>query len=123
MITSSVTVSENKVWSHIKYYYEINAWFPKNIVFVNAAAFNALPPETQTAVLQASEAAQTRGWALSLAANLDATNDLKSNGIKVERIPRELEVKLKRLGEKFSREWVRSVGNEANTIFVPYYAQ
>ena len=123
MITSSVTGSENKVWSHIKHYYEINAWFPKNIVFVNAAAFKALAPEMQTSVLQASEAAQTRGWALSLAANLDATNDLKSNGIKVERIPRELEVKLKRLGEKFSREWVRSVGNEANTIFVPYYAQ
>ncbi|HEY3047421.1 MAG TPA: hypothetical protein VGJ72_08150 [Polaromonas sp.] len=24
---------------------------------------------------------------------------------------------------QFSREWVRSVGNEANDIFVPYYIQ
>ncbi len=123
MITSSVTGSENKVWSHIKHYYEINAWFPKNIVFVNAAAFKALPLDMQAALLQAADAAQTRGWALSQVANLDATNDLKNNGIKVERIPRELDIKLKRLGEKFSREWVRSVGNEANTIFIPYYAK
>lgn len=25
------------------------------------------------------------------------------------------------MGEKFSREWVRTVGNEANDIFIPYY--
>ena len=30
---------------------------------------------------------------------------------------------LKRLGERFSREWVQSVGNEANKIFIPYYFQ
>jgi TRAP-type transport system periplasmic protein len=123
MITSSVTGSENKVWSHIKYYYEINAWFPKNIIFVNTAAFNALPADIQKEVMLAAEAAQTRGWAMSQAANIDATNDLKTNGIKVDRIPRDLENKLKRLGEKFSREWVRTVGNDANAIFVPFYTQ
>ncbi len=123
MITSSVTGAENKVWSHIRYYYEINAWFPKNIVFVNAAAFNALSAQQQTAVLVAADKAQTRGWAMSQVAHTEATNILKTNGIKVERIPRDLEARLKRLGEKFSREWVRSVGNEANTIFVPFYAQ
>ncbi len=123
MITSSVTGAENKVWSHIKYYYEINAWFPKNIVFVNAAAYKALPAEQQKAVMAAADKAQTRGWSMSQLANTEATNMLKTNGIKVERIPRDLEVRLKRLGEKFSREWVNSVGNEANTIFVPFYAQ
>jgi TRAP-type transport system periplasmic protein len=123
MITSSVTGSENKVWSHIKYYYEINAWFPKNIVFVNAAAFNALPADTQKEVVLAAEAAQVRGWAMSQAANIDAMNELKANGIKIDRAPRDLENRLKRLGEKFSREWVSSVGNDANTIFVPFYTQ
>ena len=123
MITSSVTGSENKVWSHIKYYYEVNAWFPKNIVFVNAEVFNALPADMQRKVVTAADAAQTRGWAMSQVANADATADLRANGIKVDRIPRDLESKLKRLGEKFSREWVRSVGNEANTIFVPFYTQ
>jgi TRAP-type transport system periplasmic protein len=88
MITSSVTGSENKVWSHIKYYYEINAWFPKNIVFVSAAAFNALPADIQKEVMLAADAAQTRGWAVSQAANIDAMNELRANGIKVDRVPR-----------------------------------
>ena len=123
MITSSVTGVENKVWSHIKYYYEINAWFPKNIVIVNAAAFNALPLDIQKTVLKAAEIAQANGWAMSQKSATDATNELISNGIKVDRIPYEVEIKLKRLGEKLSREWVRSVGNEASIIFVPYYTQ
>lgn len=123
MITSAVTGVENKVWGPIKYYYEINAWFPKNIVFVNAKTFDALKPAQQQAVMKAAAEAETRGWALSQAAMLQATDELRQHGIKVDRAGRELDNEIKRLGEKFAREWIRSVGNEANRIFVPYYTQ
>lgn len=121
MITSAVTGVENKVWGPIKYYYEINAWYPKNIVFVNKASFDALTPDARTAVAQAAIAAEKRGWSASEAAATSATKELQANGIKVERISVDLEIDLKRIGERFSREWVRSVGNPASDIFVPYY--
>lgn len=123
MITSAVTGVENKVWGPIKYYYEINAWFPKNIVFVNAKAFGALDREQQKAVLKAASDAELRGWARSQAAMVDATSQLREHGIHVERVSREFDSEIKRLGERFSREWIRSVGNEANRLFVPYYSQ
>lgn len=121
MITSALTGVENKVWGQIKYYYEINAWFPKNAVFVNNKAFDALPPATRTAVTKAAGEAETRGWASSTALATSATEELRANGVKIDRIPPDVEQEIKRMGEKFSREWVRSVGNEANAIFVPYY--
>jgi TRAP-type transport system periplasmic protein len=121
MITSAVTGAENKVWGEIKYYYEINAWFPKNIVYVNAKAFSALPAPTQKAVLEAAAIAEQRGWQMSQKAAADSTEELRANGVKIERIPREIEMALKRLGEKFSREWVSSVGQDATAIFTPYY--
>lgn len=123
MITSAVTGVENQVWGPIKYYYEINAWFPKNVVFVNAKAFAALKPAAQKAMLQAAAAAETRGWARSQSAMVDSTNELRAHGIKIERVSRDFDGEIKRLGEKFSREWIRSVGNEANKIFIPYYTQ
>ena len=123
MITSALTGVENKVWGPIKYYYEINAWFPKNVVFVSSKAFDSLKPETRTAVLKAAGEAETRGWQASQALASSATDELRQNGIKIERIPPDLEQEIKRMGERFSREWVRSVGNEANDIFVPYYVQ
>ncbi len=121
MITSALTGVENKVWGKIKYYYEINAWFPKNVVFVSSKAFESLKPDTRAAVLTAAGDAETRGWAASQALATSATEELRANGVKIERIPADVEQEIKRMGERFSREWVSSVGNEANTIFVPYY--
>ena len=123
MITSALTGVENKVWGNIKHYYEINAWFPKNVVFVNTKAFDVLKPDTRAAVLKAASDAETRGWAASQSLALSATEELRANGVKIERIPPDVDTEIKRMGEKFSREWVRSVGTEANSIFVPYYIQ
>jgi TRAP-type transport system periplasmic protein len=121
MITSAVTGAENKVWGDIKYYYEINAWFPKNIVYVNLKAFNALSAPTQQAVTDAAAQAEVRGWAMSEQAAANSTQELRANGVKIERTPRDIDGALKRLGEKFSREWVTSVGHDANAVFTPYY--
>lgn len=123
MITSAVTGVENRVWDQIGFYYGINAWFPKNIVFVNVKAFDALPAPSQEAVNQAAARAEARGWAQSEAVANESTQELQRRGIKVGRVPVSFEAELKRLGEKFSREWVKSVGTEANLIFVPYYLQ
>lgn len=121
MITSAVTGVENKVWGPMKYYYEINAWYPKNIVFVSQRSFDALPAAARAAVQKSAAEAEARGWAASEAAALSSTKELQANGMKVERISTEIEIDLKRIGERFSREWVRSVGHPASDIFVPYY--
>lgn len=121
MITSAVTGVENRVWGGLTHYYELNAWFPKNIVFVNARAFDALPPAVREAVLRAAATAEERGLVASRYAAAQATEELRRNGMKVEPVPFQLNRDLKRLGEKFSREWVASVGNAANEIFIPFY--
>ena len=123
MLTSAVTGAENKVWSHLRCYYEINAWFPKNIVFVNAAALQVLPASSREALLKVAAVAEVRGWAASEAAAAASVDELRRNGMKIERVPREFNASIKRLGERFSLEWLRQVGGEANHIFVPYFAQ
>lgn len=121
MITSAVTGVENQVWGGLKHYYELNAWFPKNIVFVNARAFAALPAAWQQALVRAAADAEARGFAASRRAAHEATEELRRNGIQVAPVPFELGRDLKRLGEKFSREWVAAVGHAANDIFIPFY--
>ena len=121
MITSAVTGVDNKVWYGLKYFYDINAWFPKNIVFVNARAFDALDPANRKVLLKAADAAEARGWAASAAAASEAVEQLRRNGMKIERASAEVLMEIKILGERFSLEWVRQVGSEANTIFIPYF--
>lgn len=123
MITSAVTGVENKVWGQIGHYYTINAWFPKNIVFANLKAVQSLSPAVRQALLAAAAEAEARGWALSEQVADASTRELTHQGMKVGRVSPSFEAELKRMGERFSREWVQSVGNEANVIFVPYYFQ
>ena len=92
-------------------------------MFVNLKAFDALPPAARQAVLNTAGEAELRGWAKSQEEADSATRKLKAEGMQVDRVPSSFDAELKRYGERFSREWVRSVGNEANSIFVPYYFQ
>ncbi|MEX1165811.1 MAG: TRAP transporter substrate-binding protein [Hydrogenophaga sp.] len=123
MITSAITGVENRVWEHVRYYYPINAWIPKNTVFVNLKAFEGLKPDIQKALLDAAQRAETRGWALSQALEASSTAELARQGIVVETLPFLFSADFKRLGESFSLEWLRSVGPDANKIFIPYYTQ
>ena len=121
MITSAVTGVENRVWEHVRYYYEINAWYPKNIVLVNQRRFNALPAETRAAVLRAAESAEQRGWAASEQAARDSVETLRRNGVKIASTPPGLEREIQRIGERFSSEWVKAVGADALEVFIPYF--
>lgn len=49
MITSAVSGAENRVWGRMKFYYDIKAWLPKNIVMARRAALDALAPSERDA--------------------------------------------------------------------------
>ncbi len=121
MISSAVTGVENKVWTHLKYFYEINAWTPKNAVIVNAAALAKLSDAERRALRDAAAVAEERGWGMSRAAAQSAVQALKSNGVKVESMPSNLEREFTRLGERFSREWIREAGGQAGELFTNFF--
>ncbi|MFN3417579.1 MAG: TRAP transporter substrate-binding protein [Caldimonas sp.] len=123
MITSAVTGVENQVWGAAKHYYDINAWIPKNIVFVRADRLEALTPPAREAVLAAARSAEARGWAASRELARSSVLELQRQGVQVDPVHPHLSRDLKRLGERFSLEWIRAVGREANEIFIPYYTQ
>ncbi len=123
MITSAITGVDNQMWTQVKNYYEINAWYPKNITFVNAKAFDALPVQTQSNITQACLFAESRGWAESEQLAVESTENLRRRGMKIERVAPEFLTELKRMGERFSLEWIKQVGLEANHIFIPYFTK
>jgi TRAP-type C4-dicarboxylate transport system substrate-binding protein len=123
MITSAVTGVENQVWNHLHYYYELNAWFPKNMVYVNAGAWQQLRLDQRAAVQSAAQAAEARGWSRSEELAREATARLRAQGMVVDRVPEDFERHLKRLGERFTREWIHQVGHQANDVFIPYFTE
>jgi TRAP-type C4-dicarboxylate transport system substrate-binding protein len=65
MMTSPSTGVSSQAWDYTSVYVDVNAWLPKNVVFVNTEALNALPEDQRTALLEAAATAEARGWEMS----------------------------------------------------------
>ena len=53
---------DTKACETMTYFYDTQAWLPKNVTFMNKAAFDRLDKPTQEALLRVAAAAEARGW-------------------------------------------------------------
>ena len=87
-MTSSATGYDSKAWETMAYFYDAQAWIPKNITFVNTAAFDRLDQPAQDALLKAAAAAEARGWQVSQEKTRWYVDQLAKNGMRVVRAER-----------------------------------
>ncbi|MDY0048176.1 MAG: TRAP transporter substrate-binding protein [Thauera propionica] len=119
-LTSSATGYDTKSWEQLTYYYDIQAWLPKNIVFVSKKAFDALDQPSRDALLKAAAAAEERGWKVSEEKTAWYIDQLKTNGIKVQPAPAALQAELLKVGERMTAEWVEKAGPDGQAILDAY---
>ncbi len=115
-MTSGATGVDSKLYEHLKFYYDVQAWLPKNAVIVNKKAFDALDKPTQDAVLKAAADAETRGWAESRKVNTDTLNTLKANGMTIAPPSAQLKADLQKVGETMVKEWLEKAGPEGKAM-------
>jgi TRAP-type C4-dicarboxylate transport system substrate-binding protein len=115
-ISSGSTGYDVKVWEFIKYFYDAQAWLPKNMVFVNAEAFGKLAKPEQDAVLKASADAEKRGWAESEKQAQFYLEEFKKKGMTVEKPSPEFEAGLKKIGQQIAADWAKAAGEDGQKI-------
>jgi TRAP-type C4-dicarboxylate transport system substrate-binding protein len=120
MMSSGSTGWDSKLYEHVKYWYDTQAWLPKNAVLVNKKAFDALDKPTQDAVLKAGAAAEERGWAASKRANLETLEKLKANGMQILPPPPQLKADMKKVGDTMLKEWLDKAGPEGKQLVDAY---
>jgi TRAP-type C4-dicarboxylate transport system substrate-binding protein len=119
-MTSGATGVDSKLFEHLKYYYDVQAWLPKNAVIVNKRAFDALDKPTQDAVLKAAAAAEARGWTESRKVNDDTLATLRKNGMEVLPPSAQLKADMKRVGDTILKEWLDRAGAEGKALLDAY---
>ena len=115
-MTSGATGVDSKLYENLKYYYDTQAWLPKNAVLVNKKAFDALDKPTQDAVLKAAADAEVRGLAASKKVNVDTLEKLKSFGVQVLPPSPQLKADLKKVGDTMLKEWLEKAGPEGKAL-------
>jgi len=115
-MSSGSTGFDSKTYEHIKYWYDTQAWLPKNAVLVNKKAFDALDKPTQDALLKAGADAEARGLAASKKANGDTLDKLKAAGMNILPPSATLKADMKKVGDVMLKEWLDKAGPEGQQL-------
>ena len=115
-ITSGSTGYDTKAWEVVKNFYDTQAWLPKNVIFANKKAFDALDKASQEAVRKAAAAAETRGWKVSEEKTAWYLGELKKNGMNVAPPSAQLKADFRKIGQTITDEWLKTAGPDGKAI-------
>ncbi|MFV0662702.1 TRAP transporter substrate-binding protein [Denitromonas sp.] len=121
-ITSSSTGYDSKSWEQLSHYYDVQAWLPKNMVFVSQKVFDGLDAGTRDALLKAAAAAETRGWKVSEEKTTWYIDQLKKTGMQVLLPSDALRGDLKKVGDTMTADWLARAGADGKAILDAYRA-
>jgi TRAP-type C4-dicarboxylate transport system substrate-binding protein len=119
-MTSGATGYDSKVWESLSHFYDTQAWIPKNITFVNKAAFDALDKPAQEAVLKAARTAEERGWKTAQEKTKWYVEQMVSKGMKVQPPSADLKAGLQKVGEQLTADWLKKAGPDGQAIVDAY---
>lgn len=123
MITSGATGVDSQVWEQVKNFYDVQAWLPKNMVFVNKRAWDGLDAKTQEAITKAAAAIEDKGWAMSEELASGYLKTLAENGMTVAKPSAQLASDMTAIGDKMTAEWEAGAGDTGKAIIADYRAK
>ena len=116
MISSGSTGYDRKIWEHVKYWYDVQAWLPKNMVVVNKDAWGKLDKEIQGVVLEAAAQAEKDGWAKAEELANWYKEQLAANGMEISGPSDQLRKDFMSIGETMTSEWLGKAGAEGQAV-------
>ena len=122
-MSSGSTGYDSKTYESVKYWYDTQAWLPKNAIIVNKKAFDALDAPTQAALTKAAADAEVRGWKLSEDKNEFYKKALAEKGMNILAPPAKLVSDMKQVGTIMLADWQKKAGAEGQVIVSSFKAE
>jgi TRAP-type C4-dicarboxylate transport system substrate-binding protein len=121
-ISSGSTGVDAKVWESLKFFYDVQAWLPRNVVFANKAAFGALDAATQAAVRGCAAKAAEAGAKMAEELTAGYLKTLAANGMTVAAPSATLKAELGKIGATMTEEWLNAAGADGKAVIDAYRA-
>ncbi len=122
-ISSGATGYDEKVWEHLNNFYTVDAWLPRNTIFVNKDAWSGLPDDQKTAISGCADAAAEEGLTKAKDLTQFYIDGLKEGGMNVQPPGDQLKSDLKAIGETMTTEWLEAAGDDGRAIVDAYKAK
>ncbi|MCQ2006040.1 TRAP transporter substrate-binding protein [Rhizobium sp. NRK18] len=121
-ISSGSTGVDSKVWESLTHFYDVQAWLPRNVVFVNKGSFDGLDDAGKKAVMDCGAEAAKRGEDTAKDLTAKYLKTLAENGMAVAGPGDQLKSDLEGFGATMTDEWLKNAGDKGKAIIDAYKA-
>lgn len=123
MVSSGSTGYDRKVWESLNYFYEVDAWLPRNYVFVNSDIWSGTSEANQNVIKGCAKLAEYAGnWRAKEYTGF-TLQGLRDGGMTVGPASDQMVGELKEIGVTMTNEWLEAAGEEGKAIVDAFNAE
>lgn len=116
MVSSGSTGYDRKVWESLNYFYEVDAWLPRNYVMVNSDVWSGVSDTNKNIIKACAELAEYAGnWRAKEYTGF-TLQGLRDGGMNVGPASEQMTNELKEIGVTMTNEWLEAAGDEGKSI-------
>lgn len=122
MISSGSTGYDRKVWESLGYFYEVDAWLPRNYMMVNSDVWSGVSDNNKNVIRACADLAEYAGTWRAKEYTGFTLQGLRDGGMTVEPANDQMMSELRAIGETMTAEWLEAAGDEGRAIVDAYKA-
>ena len=123
MVSSGSTGYDRKVWESLNYFYEVDAWLPRNYVMVNSQTWAEVSDANKNIIQGCAQLAEYAGNWRAVQYTDFTLNGLRAGGMTVGPASDTLTAELKEIGKTMTAEWLENAGEEGAAIVDAFLAE
>ena len=122
MVSSGSTGYDRKVWESLNYFYEVDAWLPRNYVMVNSDVWAGTSEANRNVIRGCAGLAEYAGFWRAKEYTGFTLQGLRDGGMTVGPASDQLVAELKEIGVIMTNEWLEAAGEEGRQIVDAFMA-
>lgn len=116
MVSSGATGYDRKVWESLNYFYEVDAWLPRNYIMVNSGIWDGVSDSNKNVVQACAQMAEYAGTWRSKEYTGFTLTGLAAGGMTVAKASDMLKGELEEIGATMTSEWLEAAGADGAAI-------
>ncbi len=122
MVSSGSTGYDRKVWESLNYFYEVDAWLPRNYVMVNSDVWAGVSDANKAVITACAQLAEYAGTWRAKEYTGFTLQGLRDGGMTVAPASDGLKAELQEIGKTMTAEWLEAAGDQGKAIVDAFMA-
>ena len=122
MVSSGATGYDRKVWESLGYFYEVDAWLPRNYIMVNSDVWSGTSDANKNVINACATLAEYAGTWRAKEYTGFTLQGLRDGGMTVAPPSDQLKAELQEIGATMTAEWLEAAGDQGAAIIDAFKA-